>query len=492
MTGYLLIKRIIDIVMSVVLLPVCLPVIIITALIIMAVDGHNPIFMQYRCGLGGKRIRVIKLRTMRMPEEGSWSVDDSARGERKTGLGRFITPFYIDEMPQLINVIKGDMSLVGPRVMAYEYMNNGVRHNLGEIPNWELRCKVRPGITGLAQVSYRELGNYRNKFRYDKIYIKRQGLRLDFKIMLATLLVYKEVNVKSVLYRLYRKTISPLSGKGIGTRIKPLGWLYRKSCYLLVPEKEKTIDIGGAKIYARIGHGRDIDGISHKLIIEKEYEPTTTEFIRQYMKKGMAVVDVGANIGYYTVMAGMMVGEAGHVVAFEPEENNYKELINNISLNKLKNVTAYPVAISDRNGQAVFYIDKRESGAHSLILCRDFGKKTMVNTIMLDSVVDKPDLIKIDTEGNEIAVLNGAKNILRFGSPVLVIEVWVEGLRKAGYSCETLWEILGYNGYENIYMLDDFERNVYKAKLSDVYGYYNKHKFGVNILCCKNGAGVNV
>jgi lipopolysaccharide/colanic/teichoic acid biosynthesis glycosyltransferase len=107
------------------------------------------------------------------------------RDDRITKLGQFLRKTHIDEFPQLINVLRGDMSLIGPRPERPFFVNRFRR----EIPNYEQRLAVKPGITGLAQVRYKydeTLSDVRNKLTYDLVYIKRMSWRMDFRILVWT------------------------------------------------------------------------------------------------------------------------------------------------------------------------------------------------------------------------------------------------------------------------------------------------------------------
>jgi lipopolysaccharide/colanic/teichoic acid biosynthesis glycosyltransferase len=143
-------------------------------------------FVQERVGLRGRIFRLIKFRTMQgaPPTEGSvWSRDDEPR---LTRLGRRLRDLHLDELPQFINILKGDMDLVGPR----PEMACNVQTMTEHIPYYWLRHTVRPGVTGWAQVKQGycvSQAEVTEKMRYDLYYIKHLSLRLDLRIVLATL-----------------------------------------------------------------------------------------------------------------------------------------------------------------------------------------------------------------------------------------------------------------------------------------------------------------
>jgi exopolysaccharide biosynthesis polyprenyl glycosylphosphotransferase len=158
-------------------------------------DSPGPVlFVQDRVGLGSSCFRMLKFRTMHMSAEtrSEWAGDN---GDRITRVGRWLRRFRLGELPQFINILRGDMNLVGPR--PHPFSNYGlftvVSRNLPEcgeqIPYSSLRAMVRPGITGWAQVRFRyanDLDEEMEKLRYDLFYIKHYSVRLDIRIILET------------------------------------------------------------------------------------------------------------------------------------------------------------------------------------------------------------------------------------------------------------------------------------------------------------------
>jgi undecaprenyl phosphate N,N'-diacetylbacillosamine 1-phosphate transferase len=158
----------------IILLPVFL---IITVLLIIANNG-NSFFFQSRPGLQGKIFKVIKFKTMndRKDEKGVLLPDE----KRLTGIGAFIRKSSLDEIPQLLNVIKGDMSLVGPRPLLVDYLP---LYNAEQ----KRRHEVKPGITGWAQVNGRNAISWEQKFKYDVWYADHLSFLLDAKIIFLTI-----------------------------------------------------------------------------------------------------------------------------------------------------------------------------------------------------------------------------------------------------------------------------------------------------------------
>lgn len=159
----------------------------VLALIALAIKLDSPgpvLFRQKRLGKGGRPFQLIKFRTMRQVEQprSEWAEDNL---DRITRVGRWLRRFRLDELPQMVNVIRGDMNLVGPR--PHPICNFPLFREA--IPYYVLRCSVRPGITGWAQVRYRYANNLEQeteKMRYDLYYIKHMSLWLDLRILLKT------------------------------------------------------------------------------------------------------------------------------------------------------------------------------------------------------------------------------------------------------------------------------------------------------------------
>jgi lipopolysaccharide/colanic/teichoic acid biosynthesis glycosyltransferase len=183
-------KRIVDIALAAAALLVLAPVMLAIALAIMAETPGAPVFSQRRTGLRGVPFVIHKFRTMRVTEDGADVVQAEPADGRITRVGRWLRRTSIDELPQLINVLVGSMSLVGPRPHALvhdEYY--GAR-----IERYKDRFVAKPGITGLAQVSgYRgstpDLQSMANRVEKDLEYIRKWSLLLDLKILFQTLVV---------------------------------------------------------------------------------------------------------------------------------------------------------------------------------------------------------------------------------------------------------------------------------------------------------------
>lgn len=186
LTSYRTRKRLLDIFLVALSLPVTVPLVILSAIVVRVVMGGPALFVQQRVGLGGEEFRIYKLRTMAMAATNEPGRATSDGDLRVTPIGRFLRRYRIDELPQLWNVLKGDMSVIGPRpewtVLSESYTK--------ELPVYRYRNLVRPGITGWAQVCggyASHIDEVKDKVGYDLYYIKNFSFALDVHIIIRTI-----------------------------------------------------------------------------------------------------------------------------------------------------------------------------------------------------------------------------------------------------------------------------------------------------------------
>jgi len=156
------------------------------------------------------------------------------------------------------------------------------------------------------------------------------------------------------------------------------------------------------------------------------YEPETTKIFEDVIKPGMYVIDVGAHVGYYTLLAARAVGPDGRVVAFEPDESNYAALETNIKLNDYHNVITVKSAVSDYDGQASLAMSNLYSGIHYLDYKEQGNDGVDVDTTTIDTFLDSHEnpeigLVKIDVEGSEERVLDGMTRLLNRQNAINIV-----------------------------------------------------------------------
>jgi lipopolysaccharide/colanic/teichoic acid biosynthesis glycosyltransferase len=152
-------------------------------------DGGPVFYSQERVGFGGRTFEALKFRSMRTDaESGVGAVQAVENDPRVTRVGRLMRKTAMDELPQLWNIFRGDMSFVGPRALRpgeVDVMGTGFVQ-IDQIPGYAARTAVRPGLTGIAQIYAPRDGARRQKFRYDRIYVRRQSMWLDLRLILLS------------------------------------------------------------------------------------------------------------------------------------------------------------------------------------------------------------------------------------------------------------------------------------------------------------------
>jgi FkbM family methyltransferase len=191
------------------------------------------------------------------------------------------------------------------------------------------------------------------------------------------------------------------------------------------------------------------------------FDPAGIKFIKNQLYEGEIFIDIGANVGSYTLVASKLVGRSGRVIAFEPASKSFLRLSKNISMNGLKNVITERKAVLDRNTRTDLYI----SGNHNLGMSSIFhhdsesGITENVETVTLDDYVEKHEIsqvniIKIDIEGSEILALKGMQRILERIHPRILIELKEETIIHSGYQAKNIVDFLVNAGY-NKFIIDE-------------------------------------
>lgn len=167
---YFFYKRFFDIIFSIILLIFSSPILILSLTAVYFYDFKNPIYVQERSGINGKKIRIYKIRTM----------FDFNETKKITKIGKYLRLLKLDEIPQIINILKNEMSLIGPRPLLRDFDKFYKKKHKN-------RLQVKPGITGLAQIKIRNSTNWNRKFNFDVIYVKKISLSLDLYIVKKTI-----------------------------------------------------------------------------------------------------------------------------------------------------------------------------------------------------------------------------------------------------------------------------------------------------------------
>ncbi len=183
------IKNILDFIVAILVLILASPIIIVTVSLLFFFQKRNVFFLQERPGKNERIFKLVKFKTMTDEKDSNGNLLPDE--QRLTWIGKFVRKASLDELPQMINVLKGDMSLIGPRPLLVEYLplyNDEQRR----------RHEIKPGITGWAQVNGRNTISWENKFKYDVWYVDNASFLLDIKIVFLTILkIFKSEGISS-------------------------------------------------------------------------------------------------------------------------------------------------------------------------------------------------------------------------------------------------------------------------------------------------------
>lgn len=274
--------------------------------------------------------------------------------------------------------------------------------------------------------------------------------------------------------------VSSFTFTGIG-KIYPIKLIEKKiKSYL----KSDFIEIEGHKMFLD-----DKDSLS--LSIKGYYEPFETELFKKEIKEGDNVVDIGANIGYYTLIFAKLVGKNGMVFAFEPDPLNFAILKKNIEINGYKNVILIQKAISNKNGKLNLYLNENNGGDHRLYAPKNEKRKAIiVESVRIDDYFKdfKKDinLIKIDIQGAEWEAIQGMDKLLNQNKKInLVTEFWPRGLKRGGINPREYIKFLKDKNFK-IYEIDESKE---KIVLFNINKFLKKHiikkEKHTNLFCIK-------
>ena len=252
-------------------------------------------------------------------------------------------------------------------------------------------------------------------------------------------------------------------------KIRPAVSAYRHLYKIATPSETIVTTIRGHRVHL---DPTDPDICRHVLLDDGTWEPKETGVFLAFVSPGMLVVDVGANFGYYTLLAARAVGDKGRVYAFEPSPRNYALLARNVRENNYTCVETVPKAVSNRGGTAKLYLSAQSSGGHKLIEGLGQHPFVEVETVTLDDyfreVSGGIDVLKLDTEGAEDLILDGMQVVLR-NSPnmVLFTEFYPNAMRAFGRSPENHVRRLMDHGFR-IRALDEGRGTELPVAVSDV------------------------
>jgi FkbM family methyltransferase len=221
------------------------------------------------------------------------------------------------------------------------------------------------------------------------------------------------------------------------------------------------------------------------------YEPFETELLKQHVRRGDVVLDVGANIGYYSLLFARLVGPEGKVFAFEPDPTNFGLLTRNVRRNGYANVVAVPAAVGDRTGKLRLYLCEDNRGDHRTYDSGDGRPSVEVDVVRLDDYLkdfERPvAFVKMDVQGSEPAALAGMDGLLRRNPRLkLATEFWPFGLHRSGSSAEGFLRALAGHGFA-LQVIDEAGQRVAPADWAELLRTYVVEKQNYTNLLCVRG-----
>jgi FkbM family methyltransferase len=221
------------------------------------------------------------------------------------------------------------------------------------------------------------------------------------------------------------------------------------------------------------------------------YDPVATGLVRRHLQTGDVVVDVGAHIGYYTLLFARVVGPAGHVFAFEPSPENFSTLQRNVAANGHANVTLIPKAVSKKRGHLLLYLSETNLGDHRIYDPGDEPRAVIeVESVALDQFFltysGAIDLVKLDIQGAELAALQGMTRLLeQFPTAKLLLEFWPLGLKEFGVEASALLELLEAQGF-SLYDVNEVAKTVERRTATSLLRTYTvASKNATNLFCIR-------
>ncbi len=283
-----------------------------------------------------------------------------------------------------------------------------------------------------------------------------------------------------------------MTGKGLGNH-KSVMRIY-EFVYSRIPKKNVVLKVPGEEfrhLQIKLVPENDPYAMTTQLFLQQGFskESFETNFFCHSIKPGMTVIDVGANTGYYALIASAMVGEAGRVYAFEPEPESYKKLLKNIELNNFSNIIPVDKALTDRTGTIKLFLSKM-SPIHSIAEPPECRGEIYVQTVSLDEFLaedPRVDIIKMDIEGSEILALRGMRRIIESNKSLKIfLEFLPRQFEAAGFTADDYFDLLKGYGFK-ISLFDEYQKRLLPVEgIEFIRSFMREHSIiYVNMLCQK-------
>ncbi|MBA7507590.1 hypothetical protein ES706_06310 [subsurface metagenome] len=291
--------------------------------------------------------------------------------------------------------------------------------------------------------------------------------------------------IRKITLLIFVRGVKLLSGHGI-SKFYPLKIAYEFLISHLIPLLKKpnaAVEVQGHRMFL---DSKDSLGLFPFGV----YEPFRTEIIKQQIQKGNVVLDIGANIGYFTLIFAQLVGERGKVFAFEPEPDNFALLQKNMEANGYQNVILVKKAVSNKARKVKLYLSEDNKGDHRIYDSHDGRKFVEVEVITLDEYFKdydlKVDFIKMDIQGAEGGALEGCSLLIERNRNVKIItEFWPIGLKRFGTKPEEFLMLLTKRGFE-LYDVSEQEHRFEPVDVTTLLEKYTPEKGNhTDILCVR-------
>lgn len=287
------------------------------------------------------------------------------------------------------------------------------------------------------------------------------------------------MNQKKLSLKIYRAIASVLGGFGIEKKF-PIRII---NLFVLKRLKSNFANVQGHKMFL---DSKD----SLKLSIKGVYEEFETDFIKNEIKRDDIVLDIGANIGYYTLIFAKLVGENGKVFAFEPDPTNFAILKKNVKINGYKNVVLINKAVSDKAGKLKLFLSEDNMGDHRTYDSKDDREFVEIESVKLDDYFDKTsdkiNFIKMDIQGAEYAAVKGMSGLVNNTKDLTIVtEFWPIGLKRFGVEPREYYKLLIKYGFK-IYELNENKKKLKTVNITRLLKKYTINKGNqTNFLCKK-------
>jgi FkbM family methyltransferase len=287
--------------------------------------------------------------------------------------------------------------------------------------------------------------------------------------------------MRKILFPVYKKAAKILSGHGLG-KFYPVRVVNN---FLISHLKPPFAEVDGHKMFW------DSGGILG-LLIHGIYEPLETELVKKEIKKGEVVLDIGANIGYYTLIFAKLVGEEGKVFAFEPDPTNFSLLKKNVELNGYKNVVLVQKAVSNKTGKIRLYLSKDNRADHRIYNSGDGRQSIESEATRLDDYFKNYDgkiaFIKMDIQGAEGGALQGMFNLLKKNNVKIAMEFCPIGLKRFGMEPEECLKLLTESGF-TLYEIAEREKKIKPVDIPKLLEIYTPEEENRTNLFCQREKG---